>query len=680
MNLIEALEGLEKYGQSSQSIYEKVDKEALENDELIFQLIKHDQTFVNTFKDRLLKSETLMQKVFDNLDSSIYHRFKPELKNDREFMIKLLEVDPNAAYNIGEELKNDVDFMKKAVKINEEVGYNAPKEIKEQLTDSINFKKNLKEMLGAEKYKIVAYYPETQKAFEEISDQGNIQPLKECIKKLNEQNLDMTEWTRGMEKITENYLSGDYKELLSNIDIEKTDLNKLYNIMQKDNYYNIKNNEELENYEQIKEQVCTAIVSGDKTALKEYEKINKMTELEQKQFAVFQKHFNLDLEEAKLISEKCFDIIELQEKNINPELKQRVETIATILKTQDETMLEKMYNSGKTNLKEKNAIEILTEAKKCVAKEFNETLFNPKQGEKIEKSYLVETLKMTEENANKCINENIEFINAGTEFNMLITSVGAYGNGANQKSNCYENWNRELTNGYGVSCSYIGNDMRGTASIQNLCYGFSDMDESALLMQGTVNLGTTTDKEKLTVKSSTRYEEYYTPEDMKTYTNQHNEMLYSRMQNGERKQPDFVIVFKEKEKIIGLEGALAAVKDFKNQGIDIPVVVVDNDKCVENEKEKLNKMIKEYKTTRNAELGNEIETKIKRNRVTNNREFTEYSVEYSVARETPEKTIQIEDYENAYEKTTAEERKQETTKIVALNKELIREVENEKEM
>lgn len=102
----------------------------LNDNDVIVELIKRDQGLVNAFGDKLMRNQELMDRVFNETDSTLYHRLSPELKNDPRFMINLINVDSNAIYNIGEDLTNNTEFMKQAVVINPEVYYKLSPEIK----------------------------------------------------------------------------------------------------------------------------------------------------------------------------------------------------------------------------------------------------------------------------------------------------------------------------------------------------------------------------------------------------------------------------------------------------------------------------------------------------------------------------------------------------------------------
>lgn len=74
---------------------------------------------------------------------------------------------------------------------------------------------------------------------------------------------------------------------------------------------------------------------------------------------------------------------------------------------------------------------------------------------------------------------------AGTKFNILMTSVGAFSgkhDGEIQYTNYYESWNRRKLGCSHFCSSYIRNDMIGAAEKGGICFGFSNMSEDSMLL------------------------------------------------------------------------------------------------------------------------------------------------------------------------------------------------------
>ena len=93
----------------------------------------------------------------------------------------------------------------------------------------------------------------------------------------------------------------------------------------------------------------------------------------------------------------------------------------------------------------------------------------------------------------------------------------------------------------------------------------------------------------------------------------YNELDFSRQQNGEKKQPDYILVFKKDGQILNLDEAKKAQLDWDGK---LPIVVVDVDKCLETEKAKVEKLKRQYEETPTEQLAKQIRQKVRNNRVT----------------------------------------------------------------
>ena len=206
--------------------------------------------------------------------------------------------------------------------------------------------------------------------------------------------------------------------------------------------------------------------------------------------------------------------------------------------------------------------------------------------------------------------EGSNIFEAGTDFKMIITAVGAY-SGVNPK-NYMKDWNRPAIGTQHFCTSYIRNDMIGTAPIRNICYGFAEMREDALMLSGPDDIYS--DQNNM-VSSSLVNERYYTPDMQVNNTKRFNEMDFRRIQGGEKKRPDYIVVFRKRGKIDFIREMIEAQKASKQWG-EMPIVVVDIDKCLESERAKVDEMLAQYAENPNPQLAKEIKQKVGNNRVT----------------------------------------------------------------
>ena len=174
--------------------------------------------------------------------------------------------------------------------------------------------------------------------------------------------------------------------------------------------------------------------------------------------------------------------------------------------------------------------------------------------------------------------------------------------------------------------------------------------------------------------STSHGSKFYSPDNQINNTERYNEMDYARFQNGQKKQPDYIIVFKENGQVQNLEEAKKASKDWGG----MPIVVVDKDKCLEAERSRLDNLLDKYRAG-DKTLAREIYYKIRNNRVTRKSFAEEINIyEFKQEMEEQEKNNQEqiksnrnievtkEDMQKNSEQVTAEERNQEMSRMKQL--------------
>ena len=271
---------------------------------------------------------------------------------------------------------------------------------------------------------------------------------------------------------------------------------------------------------------------------------------------------------------------------------------------------------------------------------YNKDLFNVKDAEKLPDG------------------ENL--YSAGTDFKMIITSVGAYYTN-NSVIDYKKDWNKPKIGSQHFCASYIRNDMLGHAPVPHICYGFCEMVEDSLMLSGPMDLISSGVSFESTARSNERY---LAPNNQIANTIGYNEMDFRRIQEGKKKQPDYIVVFRKNGNIPNMDKAEKASKDFGG----LPIVVIDEDECLASERKKAEEMFEEYKKTNDPQIGAKLLEKLKNNRVT----------DYSFCRDTDmdmilqnlktqksriEANVSMEDLEEMYEDVSGEERQGEMEKI-----------------
>lgn len=117
-------------------------------------------------------------------------------------------------------------------------------------------------------------------------------------------------------------------------------------------------------------------------------------------------------------------------------------------------------------------------------------------------------------------------------------------------------------------------------------------------------------------------EAYYTPENQINKTvDRYNEMVWARHRNGIRKQPDYIVVFQENGKIPNMKQARIAARHWKEAGRKMPIIVVDKDKCLANNKKEIEQ---EINLCKSLEELNRIKQRIANNKKWSRQSFEEF--------------------------------------------------------
>lgn len=95
-----------------------------------------------------------------------------------------------------------------------------------------------------------------------------------------------------------------------------------------------------------------------------------------------------------------------------------------------------------------------------------------------------------------------------------------------------------------------------------------------------------------------------------TYTYEYNELNFTRQQNGTKKQPDYIVVFRQDGELKGMSAAKRAQADWEGE---LPIVIVDINKCLSEQKRQVEEMKQEYEQTHSPVLAREIYHKIRNN-------------------------------------------------------------------
>lgn len=247
--------------------------------------------------------------------------------------------------------------------------------------------------------------------------------------------------------------------------------------------------------------------------------------------------------------------------------------------------------------------------------------------------------------------DGIPIYSAGTDFKIIMTSVGAY-QGNLKVDNYSEYWNSPHIRSHGNCCSLVANNNLSTATINNICFGFSEFEPGMLLRAGNKDLNSTIYSKDLDV--SMRSGNFMLPNDLINSTRgKYNELVYERRdlsdnKSNYKKNPDYLVFFEEfenenietltlediekepdeeKRKILQEQKRMwdetkKASIDFSrtnenDETVPLPIVKINREECAKNEIKKIQEAFESYIETKDSSLLPSIITQFENNRVGN---------------------------------------------------------------
>lgn len=457
-------------------------------------------------------------------------------------------------------------------------------------------------------------------------------------------------WQILIEDILRMISSKNFEDFL--LSLSKEDLDKHYKeitslLINGKNFFNIKTIEEMSNIENIQDQVYSFIQKNDVDSLKKFPLIDNLSSIEKKKFLIIQRAYGHNIPIAQYFVDAFGKDIDSFKDPSDKYLVDYIKSLKLIMNCEDEEILDQILKDNNIERTVVNFSGIIEELKAGYLKQYNNGLLVPDELTKIKIPLL----------------EGFDVRDAGVDFKVMLTSVAAFQR--NFIWDYYEDWNRKNLSSQAFCASYIRNDMLATAPIHYFCYGFSSMGINSLSLLSPTDMNSYTNS--LTPINNSAATQYLTPDNLINYDYEfshspYNEFVFKRLQEGKRKQPDYLILFKEKGELNKqqVERAKLALTHFKENNIDLPVVIIDKDECEKSEKRKISEMISEYDKSKDLSLLLQIKQKIRTNTKWNN-SFSYFIEYFEPLLEEREEEIKVFESKNnsidMYEEKEKEEKK-----------------------
>ena len=297
--------------------------------------------------------------------------------------------------------------------------------------------------------------------------------------------------------------------------------------------------------------------------------------------------------------------------------------------------------------------------KKEYGKLFNEGLYQPS----------IQDIMLEDDLPVELQGKGIQAYNASTDFKMIVSVQRHVGDNSEKSWNEYKGKNKRDF----LCTSYIRNDMQGTIAKDasgyfgvgdELTFGFSYMNEESFLFSANQDArtdnGTIDTKHDYAIRNCTPNELIENMEMINDTYHNYNEIGYERVQDGQIKQPSYIVV-SVRDGLIDVEPDIL-MKALKDWGGKLKIVIIDIDKCLESERNKVNNMIEEYKKG-NKGIAKDILQKIKNNRHTDPNFCSDIKEIEEIKQEQYDKFDESE----SYKLDTIEIKKEKTTETKSLD-------------
>ena len=403
------------------------------------------------------------------------------------------------------------------------------------------------------------------------------QMKEDLINKILEQVKDSKKANYYANRVRKTINSGEYNNLIADIvsNGANVDYSKLLNILISDNQnlFEIKTIEDLKNYEEIRKKSLDTLITldnGESLSIKLFKQ--NLSEIDLYRLSCLERLYGIDLATAESIIDRYGGEYGKEiDKINNPELKSFMKALQQITSEEDINKLKVLLQTSKIDENTFDVIAIEDTLQSEYGKLYEGALFHIDENTpRYSGDEFGDAIVYDASQASKGI--MIHVLNGGKDTLEPL-----------KVDNYYDYWNREEFE-KDTSCSFISpiNPDKRYEATTSVTFGFVGMEES-LLMMGSEDISSIY-KDGVTYQLN-EWGPFVVPEVMASKKHgHHDEFVYSpfkyTQKDGQimkaKKQPDYIVVMKNKEGFIdNIELAIQAQRDFKNAGIELPIVFID---------------------------------------------------------------------------------------------------------
>lgn len=524
------------------------------NDRMLKQIISDGEIFEENELQQYIKSEKT--ELFDKL----------LLAKDNTEMIKDIFIQAGYQEKIAQRFLNLYTINKHLITT-----------INLDILDNDMLYQNLENKMD-----VITCFPEIQQMILALDDL-KLEIFIRCIKDYENQ---IDEWKPITEKLLINLSSNKFNDLVENIkitDLEDIDITKLISILSlEENYFNISNWEEFRDFDNLRKTICDSIIENPNgTKLANYPYINLMDSKQKILFATLQKLYGFEVSSLDAIS-RYKSIEQMKEKNIP--IFTIIETLQKLEKLDEKTLtlIYQQSEFSQNNYLTQYALDALTRQE--YAKTYREELYIPKQQDRLYPPEDNPNLyKYTDKDGKE---KNISVYDAGTDFLMMVSSLGGIFGKRKEADSVYDDFNRREIVSQHICCSPISEKHRVHCPVNLVLLGFTNFVDSQLLFSSYGDI--VSEGDSFNSLADIEHLTFAMPNDLIELANTKDsltEMNYLRFYNGKRTQPSYIIFHTDvmgecsDENYLWLNAKQAAAE------WDIPIVIIDEEKLQKSAQE-----------------------------------------------------------------------------------------------
>lgn len=341
------------------------------------------------------------------------------------------------------------------------------------------------------------------------------------------------------------------------------------------------------------------------------EKAKNNKDIDYLKFAILSEAYGMNLKEAKKICGR-YDISNIKLTEENKKTFEMYQTIYQVVNEIDPEVLIELYDEFvKIMHPERDFRRIVifeNDLRKAFAHDLNNQVFK------------TDNLPYQEL-------DGVKIYDAGTDFKMIVTAIGAYQGDFKDQENYSEYWNSSKIRSHGNCCSLIGNENLSMATIKNIILGFSNMSDNMLLLSGVTDINSTPNSREF--NATNNYNQKYTDalSMLHNTRSDYNELVYERRDLNSnpkyyKKNPDYIVFIEEYE---DFEKELEKYKDHPNtvkyllyqkkqqekflkesmkaaNDFGVPIVKINRETVAKKQIENIKGLLNNFRETKNPKL------------------------------------------------------------------------------